>query len=82
MHYGSRSTVLAGSCLTLSLVSDAVLYLLLPVYFQSFSLSLLWVGILLSANRFIRIAMNPWLAARHAQLGNRNAVLVAVVLAT
>ncbi|SEA18296.1 MFS transporter [Microbulbifer marinus] len=78
----SRATKLVASSLTLTLVSDAVLYLLLPVYFGEFSLSLVWVGILLSANRFVRILLNPWLGGQHARLGNRKATIVAVLFAS
>lgn len=79
---GNRSTILAASSLTLALVSDSVLYLLLPIYFQDFTLTMLWVGILLSANRLVRIVCHPWLAAIHQLLGNRRATLTASLLAT
>ena len=55
MHSATKQTILASSTLTLALVSDAVLYLLLPIYFSDFLLTIIWVGILLSANRFLRI---------------------------
>lgn len=78
----SRATVLASLVLTLTLVSDAVLYLLLPLYFESFGLTLIWVGILLSANRLIRLAINPWVMHYFQRLGPRNSVISAVLLAT
>lgn len=65
INQNSRPTVLASLVLTLTLVSDAVLYLLLPLFFDSFGLTLLWVGILLSANRFVRLLINPWLVHRN-----------------
>lgn len=78
----SHSTILASLVLTLTLVSDAVLYLLLPLYFESFGLTLLWVGLLLSANRFVRLLINPWLVGYFQRVGARQATLQAVVLAT
>ena len=60
IQQGSRSTVLASLVLTLTLVSDAVLYLLLPLFFDSFGLTVFWVGILLSAHRFVSLFFNPW----------------------
>lgn len=82
IHSGSRSTVLASLVLTLTLVSDAVLYLLLPLFFDSFGLTVLWVGILLSANRFVRLFVNPWLVPWFQYFGPRTALLQAVVLAS
>ncbi len=82
IHPGSRPTVLAGAVLTLTLASDAVLYLLLPLYFESFGLTLVWVGILLSANRFVRLLINPWLVPWFQRYGARTALLQAVVLAS
>ncbi|WP_151703139.1 MFS transporter [Nitrincola alkalilacustris] len=78
----SHATILASLVLTLTLVSDAILYLLLPLYFESFGITLLWVGLLLSANRFVRLLINPWLVQYFQRVGARNATLQAVVLAT
>lgn len=79
---GSRSTVLASLVLTLTLVSGAVLYLLLPLFFESFDLTLVWVGILLSANRFIRLIVNPWLVPWFQHFGARRSMIQAVFLAS
>ncbi|MCH8529290.1 MAG: MFS transporter [Saccharospirillum sp.] len=78
----SRPTVLASLVLTLTLVSDAVLYLLLPLFFEDFGLTLLWVGVLLSANRFVRLLINPWLVPWFQHFGARTAMIQAVVLAS
>ena len=78
----SRPTVLASLVLTLTLVSDAVLYLLLPLFFDSFGLTLLWVGVLLSANRFVRLLINPWLVPWFQYFGARTAMIQAVALAS
>ena len=82
MERSSKQTILSGATLTLALVSDAVLYLLLPIYFNDFLLTLVWVGILLSANRFLRIILNPVITRSYATLGNRNALFLAVSLAS
>ncbi len=81
MHSSSRQTILASSTLTLALVSDAVLYLLLPIYFETFLLTFVWVGILLSANRFLRIFLNPLVLAVYSALGVRHSALLAVLFA-
>ncbi len=82
IHHHSQPTVLASLVLTLALVSDSVLYLLLPLYFADFGLTLIWVGVLLSANRFVRLLINPWLLPWFERFGPRTAMLQAVALAT
>lgn len=82
IHQHSQPTVLASVVLTLALVSDSVLYLLLPLYFEDFGLTLIWVGILLSANRFVRLLINPWLLPWFERFGPRTSMLQAVALAT
>jgi len=54
----SRTTVFAGTATALSLLGDQALYALLPLYFQDIGLAPLQVGILLSANRWIRLFTN------------------------
>jgi len=82
MHSATKQTILASSTLTLALVSDAVLYLLLPIYFSDFLLTIIWVGVLLSANRFLRILLNPLIVYIYTLLGGRRATLLAVLFAT
>jgi MFS family permease len=54
----SRTTVFAGTATALSLLGDQALYALLPLYFQEIGLAPFQVGILLSANRWIRLFTN------------------------
>ncbi|EXJ09706.1 MULTISPECIES: MFS transporter [Nitrincola] len=82
VQHSTRNTLLSSLVLTLTLVSDALLYLLLPLYFESFGLTLLWVGLLLSLNRFIRLLINPWLVSYFQIMGARKALLQAIALAT
>jgi DHA1 family inner membrane transport protein len=51
----------------MALTGDQLLYVVLPLTADSFGVSLAWVGILLSANRWIRVA----LYSEVARLGNR-----------
>lgn len=80
MDESSRQTVLASVVLTLCLVSDSLLYLLLPLYFDDFGLAFIWVGILLSVNRLIRIALQTWLVTWYEKLGVRNTLFLSVIL--
>ena len=54
----SRTTVFTATATALSLLGDQALYALLPLYFQEIGLLPIQVGILLSANRWIRLLTN------------------------
>ncbi|MDP9881184.1 MFS family permease [Variovorax boronicumulans] len=81
----ARSTDLdsrhAAMALGLSLPADVVLYLLLPMYASQFGVSLAEVGLLLAANRLVRIAGYGWVARFYARHGDRASCTLAVVAA-
>ena len=54
----SRTTVFTASATALSILGDQALYALLPLYFQDIGLVPIQVGILLSANRWVRLLTN------------------------
>ncbi len=54
----NRSVVFVGVATAFSLLGDQALYAVLPVYYQGLGLQALEVGILLSANRWIRLLTN------------------------
>ncbi len=78
--------VLASSgVLSLALLGDALIYAVLPAHAGAFGVSLAWVGILLSANRFVRVFAYGWVAQFTAIVGLRNTCIgssVAAVVAT
>jgi hypothetical protein len=57
----SRPTVLASIVLALALLGDSLLYAVLPLHAATFGVSVAWVGVLLSANRVIRLVAYPLL---------------------
>ncbi|MCS7463281.1 MFS transporter [Paenibacillus doosanensis] len=66
----------------ISLLGDSMLYIVLPVYWQSFGLDALWqVGVLLSVNRFVRLPLNPLVGWLYGRMSKRSGVLAAAVLA-
>ena len=69
----------AAITLALTLPGDATLYLLLPLYAPVFGVSLPEVGVLLAANRLVRIAGYGWVARFYAHEGPRAACLVAAI---
>lgn len=75
-----RPTVLASAVLALALMGDSLLYAVLPLHAAEFGLSLGWVGVLLAANRIVRLFAFR-LIARVARLsGLRRLTIVAAVL--
>lgn len=71
----------AAIALGLSLPADTVLYLLLPMYAAQFGVSLAEAGMLLAANRLVRIAGYGWVARFYARHGDRPTCTIAVVAA-
>jgi len=75
----SRPTVLASIVLALALLGDSLLYTVLPLHASTFGVSPAWVGVLLSANRIIRLFVYP-LLARVAATGLRRFTIAAAAL--
>src|SRR5690606_10621822 len=67
----------AAITLTLALPGDTLLYLLLPLYAATFGVTLPEAGILLAANRLVRIAGYGWVGRFYAAKGPRAACLLA-----
>jgi MFS family permease len=67
----------AAWTLALTLPGDTLLYLLLPLYAGSFGVSLPEAGLLLAANRLIRIFGYGWIARFYTDGGPRTACLMA-----
>lgn len=74
-----RHSRLAALALALVLPADTVLYLLLPMYASEFGVTLVEVGLLLAANRLIRIAGYGYVARFYARHGDRRTCTWAVM---
>lgn len=68
--------------MSLALLGDALLYAVLPAYASEFGLTLPWVGVMLSANRFVRVFAYGVIARLAFRLGLRKMCLWAAVTAT
>ncbi len=73
-----RATRQAALALAFCLPGDIVLYLLLPLFPEIFDLTLPEVGLLLAANRPVRIVGYQWVATLYATRGPRFTGLLAV----
>ncbi|WP_157994062.1 MFS transporter [Cohnella abietis] len=66
----------------ISLFGDSMLYIALPIHWREAGLtSLVEVGILLSANRFIRLPLNPLISWIFTKLSIRDGMIIAVIIA-
>jgi len=74
-----RATRNAALALAFCLPGDIVLYLLLPLFPDVFGVTLPEVGLLLAANRLVRIVGYQWVASLYATRGPRLACVLAVL---
>ena len=76
-----KTVATSSSILSLSLVGDALIYAVLPVHAETFGISLVWVGVLLSANRFVRVFAYGRIAMFGQRYGLRRLCIVALLAA-
>ena len=79
---GWRAIIGSASIMSLALIGDALLYAVLPVYAADFGLTLPWVGVMLSANRFVRVFAYGAIARRTHAGGVRRICIGASCTAT
>ena len=80
-----KTVIASSSILSLALVGDALIYAVLPVHAEAFGINLVWVGVLLSVNRFVRVFAYGWIAGFGQRFGLRRmciAALLAAIIST
>jgi MFS family permease len=79
----SRKPIIVIAIVTaVCLLGNEMLFIVLPLYWKFFGLTSLWqVGVLLSANRIIRIPINSLVGWCYNRIGKRSGIMAAVVLA-
>ena len=80
-----KTVITSSSILSLALVGDALIYAVLPVHAEAFGINLVWVGVLLSVNRFVRVFAYGWIAGLGQRFGLRRmciAALLAAIIST
>lgn len=79
--HGGRRPIISISVITaLALLGDSLLYSLLPLYAGTLGLSTFMVGLLLSANRWVRLVTNSLASRSFARWGFSGIMLVNVLL--
>ena len=82
-HKESWKTIISSSTLmSLALLGDALIYAILPVYAENFGLTIPMVGILLAANRIVRIFIYTLISKLVTSFGARVLCIIATVMAT
>jgi len=80
--HGYQSVILLAFITAVSLLGDSMLYIALPIHWKDVGLlSLVEVGILLSANRFIRLPLNPVISWLYSKMSIRTGLIVALLTA-
>ncbi|MDQ0973609.1 MFS family permease [Neobacillus niacini] len=83
MSNPSRKPIIVIAIVTaVCLLGNEMLFIVLPLYWKFFGLTSLWqVGVLLAANRIIRIPINSLVGWCYRRIGKRSGIMAAVVLA-
>src|SRR5437763_13993840 len=78
-NVADRNSRNAALSLAFGQPGDTLLYLLLPLHHEVFGVSLAEAGLLLAANRLVRICGYGWVARFYAERGPRAACLLAAL---
>ncbi len=79
---GKKQIIIFAILTAVCVVSDAMLYVVLPVHWKDAGLDSVWeVGILLSLNRLARLPLNPLVGWLYSRINTRICSIVASVLA-
>ncbi|UFH51644.1 MFS transporter [Pseudomonas sp. KNUC1026] len=81
LRSADRNARLAALTLALCLPSDVLLYLLLPMHPEAFGITLAEAGILLAANRLVRIFGYRQVLRFYSRFGDRRTLTIAAVAA-
>jgi MFS family permease len=76
-----RYSLMSACALALAGLGDSFLYVYLPANFKSIGLTVFWVGILLSVNRFTRLFLNSSVAYYLSKFGLRKITIATSVIA-
>jgi len=68
--------------MSLALLGDSLIYAILPVYADNFGLTIPMVGILLAANRIVRIFIYTFISQLVSTFGARTLCIIAAIIAT
>ncbi len=77
LHF--KEALLSGGVMAFAGLGDTFLYSTLPVFGKEMGFSTLFIGLLLSVNRFIRILVNTTVANTIRKIGMKNTIIICAV---
>ncbi len=80
--YGIGPTLLSASVMSFAILGDALIYVVLPVNAAAFGITIFWVGVLLAANRIIRIFTLGPIGLLAQQISPRKLAIVGAIGST
>lgn len=79
---GKKSIIIIALITAISIMGNEMLFIVLPIYWKFFGLTDIWqIGILLSANRLIRLPINAIVGWCYQKMSKRTGIFLAVLLA-
>lgn len=79
---GKKPVVIIALITAVSVLGNEMLFIVMPIHWEFFGLTSLWqIGVLLSANRIIRIPINSFVGWCYQKINKRTGLLFAVTLA-
>lgn len=78
---GLKDPLYASLTLSFASFGDAFLYPFLPQYAEIMQIPVVWIGVLLSINRLIRIVFNPFVPELFKRYGVRSTMITASIVA-
>lgn len=78
---GKKPVIVLGLVTALCILGDSMLYIVLPIYWREGGVASFWeVGLILSANRWIRLPIHPLVGRMYQKIPLRTGIFLAVVL--
>lgn len=79
---GKKPVIIIALITAVSVMGNEMLFIVMPVYWDFFGLTSLWqIGVLLSANRIVRIPINSLVGWCYQKIDKRTGLLIAVIFA-
>jgi len=75
-----RLVIIAGAVVGFSIMGDSLMYNILPLEAESLGIPVVLVGVLLSANRIVRLLSNTWVSRLFERFGPRFPFLLSALM--
>lgn len=76
-----KNTLLSALVVALANMGDTFLYAYLPANYKNIGVSVIWIGVILSINKFTRLFLNGWVAYYLSKKGIRTVTIITTIIA-